>query len=150
MPDAPQRLTEEQLAALQVTHKKIATIDWSAHVLVFRRPNRDECHGYRVKLEHPETKADANEQLLQQLIVAFDAEQDANKARVYFTTVFLEEHPMFGSTPRVRLALGALMGMFEDEDLADLGKGVTIRPSPPPRTPPASPTGSATAPAASS
>ncbi len=64
------------------------------------------------------------------MIVAFDGDTDRNRARTHFTEVFLVEQPMFASTAKVKIALGALMGLVEEEDLADLGKGVTVRPSP--------------------
>ena len=136
MTEAAKKLTEAQLEELRVAHKKIGIVEWNDHVLVFRRPNRDECHAYRVKLEHPETKADANDQLCQATICAFDADTNVNSARTYFTDTFLkEESPMFGSTAKCKIVMGALMGLVEEEDLADLGKGVSIRPSPRPATP---------------
>jgi hypothetical protein len=147
---AETKLTDEQLQALETAHKKIAIVDWNGHAIVFRRPTRDECHAYRAALEHPETKADAAEQLCQRAIVAFDGDQNANSARTYFTSTFLVEHPMFASTAKAKIALGALMGLVEEEDLADLGKGVSVRPSPRKPTPEVSPSGSRTAPAASS
>ena len=122
------KLIEEQLEALRVTHKKIAIVDWNGHELVLRRPTRDECHAYRVALEHPETKADANEQICQRILVAFDTNTDANAARVTFTGSFLVEHPMFSSSGKIKVALAALMGLVEEDDLADLGKGVSVRP----------------------
>jgi hypothetical protein len=121
------RLTEEQLEALRATHKKIGIVDWSGHQLVFRRPSRDECHTYRVALEHPEMKADAMERLCQMTILALDGVQDATAARVTFTGTLLVEHPMLASTTKVRAALGALSGLVEEEDAADLGKGVSVR-----------------------
>jgi hypothetical protein len=126
-------LTDEQLQALEVAHKKIAIVEWNGHVIVFARPGRDVCHEYRVALESPATKADANEQACQRMIVAFDGETDRNRARVRFTEIFLVEQPMFGSTTKVKIALGALMGLVEEEDLVDMGKGVSVRPAP--RTP---------------
>ena len=143
------KLTEEQLQTLEATHKKIVVVDWSGHEIGLRRATRDECHAYRVKLESPETKADANEQLCQQLIVALDGSADANAARVIFTGSLLVEFPMLPYSPKMRLALALVMGAVEAEDAADLGKGVTLRPSPPKPTPEGSPSGSATAPAAS-
>lgn len=131
----PEKLSEAQLEELRVKYKKIVEVDWNGHTVVFCRPSRDECRDYRVALESPTTKADAADQLCQRTIVAFDAETDRNKARVTFTGTFLEEVPMFGSTAKVKIALGALMGLVEEEDLADLGKGVRLRPSPPRRTP---------------
>ena len=144
-----ERLTEEQLEALRATHKKIAIVDWNGHQLVFRRPTRDECHAYRVAQETPHEKADANERLCQFTIVAFDAATDVTGARTAFLA-FLTESPMFGNTARVKLALAALMGLVEEEDLADMGKGVSVRPAPPTRTPEVSPNGSATAPSTAS
>lgn len=129
------KLSEEQLNELQTKHKKIAVVEWNDHLLVFRRPTRDECHAYRVKLEHPDTKADANEQLCQATICAFNSDMNANTARTSFTENFLPEQPMFASTMKVKIALGALMGFVEEEDLADLGKGVSVRPSRPKPTP---------------
>ena len=131
------RLNEDQLEALERGHKKIAAVVWNDHEIVFRRPTRDECHAYRVALESPDAKADANEQLCQRALVAFDGEINATTARTAFTGSFLVETPMFASSAKVKIALAALMGLVEEEDLADLGKGVTVRPSPPPRTPPA-------------
>ena len=127
-------LSDADLDALRARHGKIAIVEWNGYAIVLRRPTRDECRAYRVALEQAETKVDANEQLCQRTIVALDAELDANKARTTFTGTLLEDCPMFGSIPRVKLALAALMGLVEDEDLADLGKGVSIRPLPPPRT----------------
>lgn len=147
---ADSRLTEEQLETLRAANKKIAIVDWNGHQLVFRRPTRDECHAYRVAQESPDAKADAIEQLCQRTIVAFDTDTNANAARTTFTTVFLVESPMFASTSRAKVALGALMGLVEEEDLADMGKGVSVRPAPPTRTPEVSPNGSATAPSAPS
>ena len=130
-------LTEEQLEQLRITHKKIAIVDWDQDQIVFRRPTRDECHAYRVKLESAETKADANEQMCQATIVAFNTDANANSARTHFTGLFLAEAPMFGSTAKVKVALAALMGLVEEEDTADLGKGVSVRARPPRPTPPA-------------
>lgn len=130
------REREELYETLRSRHTKIAIVEWNGHAIVFRRPTRDECHAYRVAIEHPETKADAMEQLCQRTIVAFDGEQDANKARVTFTTIFLVESPMFSITSKVKAAIGVLAGLVEEEDAIDLGKGVTIKPSPRPRTPP--------------
>lgn len=144
------RLTEEQLEELRVRHKKIAVVEWNEHMLVFRRPTREECHTYRVAQESAHEKADANERLCQFTIIAFDAEQDVNRARTYFTNEFLLDQPMFASTAKAKVALGALMGLVEEEDLADLGKGVSVRPSPQKPTREASPNGSLTAPAAPS
>jgi hypothetical protein len=145
MSEATKRLSEDQLDGLRATYKKIAIIEFNDHVLVFRRPTRDECHAYRVKTQSPETKADANEQLCQSLIVAFDTDTNVVSARTHFTTVFLEEVPMFAAGPKVWAALGALMGLVEEEDQVDMGKGVTIKPLPRPRTPKDSQTGSPTA-----
>lgn len=136
MTEAAKQLTEAQLEELRVAHKKIGIVEWNDHVLVFRRPSRDECREYRVALEHPSTKADANEMVCQRTIVAFDLDTNPNTARPTFTDTFLkEESPMFCSTPKCKLVLGALMGLVEEEDLADMGKGVSLRPSPRPRTP---------------
>jgi hypothetical protein len=132
---APTRLNEDALTALQAKYKKIAVVDWNEHQIVFRRPTRDECRSYRIALEAPATKADAAEQLCQFTIVAFDAETDPTRARVTFTTVLLEECPMFSATTKVKVAIGALMGLVEEEDLADLGKGVSVRPWPRRNTP---------------
>jgi len=125
------KLSDEQLQALEVAHAKIAVIEWNGHTIVLRRPTRDECHAYRVALESAETKADANDQLCQRVIVAFDADASANSARTYFTGTFLVEQPMFSSTAKVKIALGAIMGLVEEEDLVDMGKGVSVRPSSP-------------------
>jgi len=121
--------TERRLAALEAQHKKIAEVEWNGHRLVFRRPTREECRQYRVALEDPVSKADANEHILQQTIVAFDDETNATAARMRYNPGFLDEHPMFASTAKVKLALGAMMGLVEEADLVDLGKGVTVRPA---------------------
>ena len=42
---------------------------------------------------------------------------------------------MIASAPKIKAALAILMGLVEEEDLADLGKGVSVRPSPPKPTP---------------
>lgn len=134
--EAERLAREAWLEELRVKHKKIAIVEWNEHEIVFARPGRDVCHEYRVALENPVTKADAAEQACQRMIVAFDGDDDRNRARTRFTDAFLVEQPMFGSTLKVKIALGALMGLVEDEDLADLGKGVSVRPSPRTPTPP--------------
>jgi hypothetical protein len=138
------RLSEEQLGALERQYKKIGIVDWQTHRLVFRRPTRDECHAYRVKLENVDTKADALEQFLQQTMVAFDLDTSPLGARTSFAA-FLDEQPMFCSSTKARIAMASLSGLVELEDAAELGKGVQIRPAPPARTPEVSPSGSATA-----
>jgi hypothetical protein len=141
--------TEEQLAELEARHKKIAIVRWNEHAIVFRRPTRDECRLYRIAQEEPASKADALEQVCQRTIVAFDDDLDPNRARERFTGTFLVEHPMFSVTTKVKSALGALMGLVEDEDMLDLGKGVTLRPAPRKPSPEGSRSGSATSPGAS-
>jgi hypothetical protein len=140
-----ERLSEDALAALERTHKKIAIVDWQEHQLVFRRPTRDECHAYRVKQEQPETKADALEQHLQQTIVSFDGEGTPLAARTGFLA-FLDENPMFASSARGKAVFASLSGLVELEDAADLGKGLSVRPAPRKPMHADSPSGSATAP----
>lgn len=134
-------LTEARLDELRSKHGKIGVVDFNGHVLVFRRPSRENIRDYRRKQDSASEKMDALDQLAQITILAFDDTDDPNGARRLFTDVFLEEFPGATSHKRFVLCLSALGGMVEDEDAADLGKGVSVRDSRPARTPTASPIG---------
>lgn len=138
-------LTSEQLEAIGVQHGKCAEVRYNGHQIVFRRPTRDHCREYRRMRDSPTEKHDAIEKLAQMCLVAFDGETDANKARTFYTGVFLEEFPMFASFPPVMAALGYLTGMVEEEDAADLGKAVRVWSARRPSTQTESRTGSVTA-----
>jgi len=95
--------------------------------IVFKKPSRDTARDYRRKTETPAEKVDALDQLAQATIVAFDGEEDPNRARVVFTGTFLEDFPMAMNHPKFMTALSALSGLVEEEHEKELGKGVTIK-----------------------
>ena len=138
-------LSEPELEALKTKHGKIGVIDWDGHQLVFRRPTREHVRDYRRKQDSAAEKADSMDQLAQQTLVAFDGEEDVNKARAHFTSIFLEEYPAFTSNSRVVNVLSALTGIIADEEATELGKGASVRRSHPKSTPTVSPNGSAPA-----
>ena len=138
-------LSEEQLEAASRKFGKVGVVDYCGHQVVFRRPTRDECREYRRMRDSAAEKHDATERLAQVAIVSFDGEQDVNRARTLYTGTFLEEFPLFSSTPKVMSVLGALTGLVEEEDAADMGKGARVLSGRPRSTPGASPNGLGTA-----
>jgi hypothetical protein len=138
-------LTDEQIEALRQKFGKVGVVEWNGHQIVFRKPTRDDCRDYRRMRESPTEKGDSIESLCQKSLCAFDGELDVNRARTIYTTVFLEEYPLFASVPKVVAVMSALTGMVEEEDALDLGKGVSFRSARRPSTPAASPNGSGTA-----
>lgn len=133
---------EDRLEALQAKYGKIGVIEFNGHVLVFRKPSREHVREYRRKKDSEAEKMDAMDQLAQATIVALDGEEDVNRARTTFTTVFLEDYPLAISNPKFVTCLSALAGLLEEEDAKDLGKGVSVRSAPRGITPKASPNGS--------
>jgi hypothetical protein len=128
-------LNDAQLDELKMKYGKIAAIDYNGHQIVFRRPTRDNCREYRRQRESQAEKHEALEHLAQVTLIAFDGEQDVNKARTFYTATFLEEYPLFVNVPKVSAALSALSGMVEEEDAQDLGKGVSVRSARQPTSP---------------
>jgi hypothetical protein len=125
-------LTEEQIGELEARWKKIALVDWDGHQIVFARPTREQIRDYRRKQEvGAQEKADALEQLAQATIVAYDGVADQTKARVAFTSGFLEEYPAAVGSSRFTNALSWLAGSIEEETAEALGKGVSVRSSRP-------------------
>lgn len=137
-------LTDEQIEAVRIRcGGKVGVVTWYGHQLVFRRPSRDQVRDYRRKQDTSE-KPDALDQFAQVMIVCFDGEQDPTRARVAFTGSFLEEYPAFTSSARFMVVANSLAGLIELEESADLGKGASVRSSPPRSTPTASTSGPAT------
>lgn len=129
-------MDEAKLEELRVRHGgKVGAVEFSGHTLIFRKPSRDLVREYRRKKDSDAEKMDALDQLAQATIVAFDAEEDPTRARVTFTSVFLEEYPLATSNPKFIGCLSALAGLIEEEDAKDLGKGVTVK-GPPRQTTP--------------
>jgi hypothetical protein len=120
-------LTEEQLQTLEQKYQKISVVRFNGHEIVFRKPTRVDCANYRRMMSSPAEKPNAAESLAQVCIAAFDGETDVNRARITYTTVFLEDYPLFANTSNALAAISWLSGMAEDEDAIDLGKGVTCR-----------------------
>jgi hypothetical protein len=121
---------ETKLEALRIKYGKVGVVEYNGHEIVFRKPSRDHVRDYRRKKDDPGEKADAMDQLAQVTIIAFDGEDDPNRARVTFTTVFLEDYPLAVSHPKFVSCLSALSGLIEEEDERDLGKGVRIKSAP--------------------
>lgn len=128
-------LDEARLDELQRQHGKIGVVEWSGHVLVFRRPTRFEAREYKRMLDTAAEKPDAIDRLAQCTLVAFDDETDPARARETFTGSFLEQYPLAPVSDRFKAVFGALSGMVEDEDARDLGKGARIKGLPPPSSP---------------
>jgi hypothetical protein len=138
-----QHLSEAQLEELRVKYAKIGVVEFNGHTLVFRKPSREHVREYRRKKDSDAEKMDAMDQLAQATILAFDAETDPNKARTTFTGQFLDDYPLAISNPKFVALLSALAGLIEEEDAADLGKGVSVRGARQSTSPTASPNGSA-------
>jgi hypothetical protein len=120
-------LSDARLDELQVKHGKIGMVEYCGHAIVFRKPSREIARDYRRKKDSVAEAPDALDQLAQATIVAFDDEDDPNKARVRFTGEFLEEYPLATSHPRFVTCLSVLSGLAAEEDDSDLGKGVSVR-----------------------
>jgi hypothetical protein len=121
-------LGEAELEALKTKHGKIGEILWSGHQLVFKRPTRDSIRNYRRKQDSPAERPDAIDQLSQEMLIAFDGEQDGQRARESYLG-FLTEYPAVTSAPKFLACISCLAGLAEEEDEANLGKGVSIRSS---------------------
>lgn len=121
-------LSDDQIEIIRKQFGKVAVVDWSGHQLVFRRPTRVEVRDYRRKQDSPAEKPDAIDQLLQQILVAYDGLTDVPRIAAY-TGGFLEEFPAFADTMHAKAAVSCLMGLVEEEDEAQLGKGVSVRTS---------------------
>ena len=140
-------LNEEQIEALRAQYSKVGVVDYNGHQLVFRKPTRDEFREYRRMQSAPNEKGDSIESLCQKILCAFDGETNAIAARTHYTGVFLVEYPGFTNVQGVIALVSALSGLVEEEDAADLGKGVSFRSERLKRLREGSPNGSATAPA---
>lgn len=137
-----EHLTEEQIESIRSRVGAVGVVEYDGHQLVFARPSRDQVRDFRRKEDTAAEKFDAADQLSQQILCAYDGETDPVKSRVAFG-VFLTERPMFTSSAKFRIVFNLLTGRVEQEDIADMGKGVRILLSRPPRTQPGSLTGSA-------
>lgn len=135
-------LDEQSQEVLRGRYGAVATVDFNGHQLVFRRPSRDEVREFRRKERSPAEADDAVDYVSQLTMVAFDGEADPMKARVAYGA-FLQDHPRFTESTKFRIAFNLLSGRVEREDIADMGKGVSVRLGPPGRTETASPNGSA-------
>ena len=109
---------------------RLNVVEYNGHTLIFRKPSREHVREYRRKKDSDAEKMDAMDQLAQATIVAFDGEEDPNRARTTFTTSFLEDYPLAMSNPKFVGCLSALAGLLEEEDEKDLGKGVIVRSAP--------------------
>jgi hypothetical protein len=128
-------LSDQEIEAIRSRVGKVAIVEYNGHQIVFRRPTRDEMHGHRARQDDPREKPGSLDLLAQVLLAAFDGETDTAKARPAFSG-FLDEHPAFTSNQDKFLpAVAILCGMVEDEVAKALGKGVSVRSSPPPSTP---------------
>lgn len=123
-------MNDEKIDGLRAKYGKIGVVEYNGHMLVFRKPTREHVREYRRKKDSESEKMDAMDQLAQVTIVAFDGEDDPNRARTIFTTVFLEDYPLAISNPKFVGCLSALAGLLEEEDERDLGKGVTVKGTP--------------------
>jgi hypothetical protein len=126
---------EKRLEALRLKYGRVGHVDFAGHFLVFRRPARAEVREYRRKEDVPSEKVDRVDSLANQLLVAFDANEDPVGARGLFLT-FLDEYPGFCDSPKIQTVLAVLMGMQEEEHATILGKGCSVRSGPRPTSPP--------------
>lgn len=122
-------LTEEQLEAFRARYGKIGIVDYGGHRLVFRKPSRIDVRDYRRKMDSPQEKPDGLDQLANIMICAFDEEQEPQAARAHFLS-FLDEYPLFTSSGKALTVLNILSGLVEQEEVGDLGKGVSVRSAP--------------------
>ena len=126
-------------------------IAWNQHQIVFRQPTRDHIRAFRVmQSSGPAGEADSLDQMTQQITVAFDGETDPVKCRVMYTAFLEHECVAFCSSDKCKAAVASLSGVVEEEDVRDLGKGVTAWPPFRKPSPEVLPNGLATSPAAQS
>jgi hypothetical protein len=125
---------QDEALRLRCPDGKIGIIDFSDHHLVFRLPTRIEAREYRRKEDSPAEKPDRLDQLATSIIVAFDGEEDTFKARGLFLD-FLVKFPLFCDGPKPQTVFSVLLGVQEVEHSTILGKGCSVRSSPPPTSP---------------
>lgn len=113
--DHMSRITEEHLAELQKQHGRVKHVVYNGVDLVFRRPKRVECQQHAVKLDNPQEKAVADEQLAQLLVVQC-GEKVGPDAKVSFLAL-LDEYPYLTKNPKIGGALAKLTGVVEEEEV---------------------------------
>ena len=79
--DSIQRIGEQHLAELEAKYKRIKVVEYNGHTLIFRAPTRAEAKQHAAKLENPQSKTDADEQLAQATVIHVDGEEDQKAAR---------------------------------------------------------------------
>lgn len=124
-------LTEARLAELETRYGRIGVVPYNGHMVVFRRPSREDIRAHRRKQDSPSERPDSMDQLAQMTIIAFDDLDDPTAARVHFTSVFLEEFPLATGNSRFVNCLSVLSGVVEEEDAAAMGEGFSVRPTRP-------------------
>lgn len=102
-------LTEKQMAELEAKHGRIARLKdpqgkWE---VVLRKPTRPEYKAFRARSHNPAQIADAQEQLVRQIVVHPTPEAFGN---------LLDDYPGIAESPAASKALQALTGMAAEED----------------------------------
>lgn len=134
-------LDEQGIESLRLKHGAVGVVEYNGHQLLFRRPSREEAREWRRKEASAAEQPDAADYLSQLIMVAFDGDTDGLRARTAYG-LFLTEHPLFTLSTKFRIVFNLLTGRVEREDIADMGKGVSVRLAPPARTATASLNGS--------
>ena len=127
------KITDEYLADLERAHGRIKHVVYNGVDLVFRKPKRHECKDHAIKLENPQSKVDADEQLAQLLVVRC-GDAEGKEARQAFLSL-LDDYPYLARNEAVGGALAKLTGVVQDADAKRYGNTLEASGVPQPSTP---------------
>lgn len=124
------RIADEHLIELERAHGRIKHVVYNGVDLVFRKPKRTECHAHAAKLDNPQEKISADEQLAQLLIVQCGSvSSPAAEVRKAFLSL-LDDYPYLVRSADVGTALAKLSGLVQDDEAKSYGSASTPSGSP--------------------
>lgn len=99
-------ITDEKLAELQATHRRVKRIAIGEIEIAIRAPKRHEYKAFRARAMDPDKRADAMEDLLRQIVVhPSRAELDA----------ILDDYPGLAESKEMSRAVEQFVGMVADD-----------------------------------
>jgi hypothetical protein len=128
-------LTEETVAALQAKYKRVCAIRRDDVEFVIRAPTRGEYKAFRSALHTPATQADAQEDLVRDLVV-WCADKTDGDARLAFDAL-LDEYPALCENKAVSGEVSKFTGL----EFAAQGKASALPAKPSGQGPTSSQTG---------
>lgn len=126
--DYARRLSDEHLANLERQYGRIKYVEYNGIPIVFRKPKRHECQQHALKLETPQEKVHADDQLAQ-LLVIHCGEKEGAEAKKAFTEL-LDDYPYLTRNEKVGGALAKLTGVVQDDEAKSYGAALTANAAP--------------------